>query len=171
MNNQELIIPFDKASIKMGFKICPILIGILGVLLYLSAGLRTILGHYITFFIESILVLLIIIMIMTLIHTFILSKSNEPQARLNEKGIWIKYFGFVPWHEIDELSEYRVPGTPLATIAIYVHNLKKISKQASFNGKLKVFWSKIFGYPAIIIADMTMDNDQVISFAHRFMTK
>ena len=169
INNQELTVPFNKESAKTGLAVCFFAILALFFFLLLSPGLKNIFGHYITLFIQSILVLGISLFLIGLISAIFLIKKVEPLARLNKDGIWVQYFGFIPWHQIDEFKEYSYKDSPIIAIGIRVKDLKALSKQASLGGKMGVFWSKIFGYPPIQLTSLAIDNEQIISFAQRFL--
>lgn len=149
--------------------ICPIMIFAASYLWYSCFALYPIAGSFITQFIQSILMLTIILFVIGFIYGLFNQKNNDPAAQLNHEGIRVKYFGFIAWSEIEELSEYQFQGVSVVGIGIRVHDLKSLSKQAAFSGKLGIFWSKIFGYPPIIIANIVLDNEQVITYAKRFI--
>jgi hypothetical protein len=171
MDNQELIVPFNKEQMEEGLrvmrKIMPFMIGAGCCLLYLSFWLRRFLGHYITFFMQSIIILILIMFIIGFISGIFMNKT-EPAARLTQEGIWVKHFGFILWSEIDIFDYYKFPGAPLIGIGIRVKNNKKLAKQASFNGLMGIFWSKIIGYPPIIIFNTSIDSEEIMAFARRF---
>ena len=169
MNNQEIIVPFDLEQMKSGMKIILFVLGFFSFFFYLSRYLHPLLGHYITFFIQSILAIFIIMLLISLVYIIFLDKNDTIAARLNQDGVWVREFGFISWVEIDTLFSFTY-GTPLEYIGIRVKNLKKLSKQASLSGKMKIFWSKIFGYPPIIIAHAQMDNEQILAFSHKFIS-
>lgn len=167
MENQELIVPFNKEQMEAGLKIVPYMIGGICCLFYLSFGVRRFLGHYITFFIQSVIILLLIMFVIGYICGLFMNK-DEPAARLDQNGIWVKYFGFIPWSEIDIFDYYKFPGAPLIGIGIRVKSTKRLAKQASFSGLMGIFWSKIFGYPPIIIFNTSIDSEQIMAFGRRF---
>lgn len=169
MNDQEIIIPLQKEGRKVGLAVCLFMIIVLLVLFYLSSGLYKFLGHYISFFIQSIIALPLLLLLIGFILGILQSKEPEDLARLTNQGIWVRYFGFIPWNDIAIFDNFQY-GTPMINIGIRVKDLKKLSKQATFSGKMAIFWSKIFGYPPIVIAHTEMDNEQLIAFARRFMT-
>ena len=169
MNNQEIIVPFDVEQMKSGIKFISFIIGLFSLFFYLSRSLRPLLGHYITFFIQSILIFFIIMLLISLIYIIFLDKNDTIAARLNQDGVWVREFGFISWPEIDQLYAFTY-GTPLEYIGIRVKDLKRLSKQASLSGKMRIFWSKIFGYPPIIIVHAEMDNEQILAFAKPFIS-
>ncbi len=168
MDNQEIIIPFHKEGMKAGLAVCFFMIVMLTGFFYLSNGLYKYLGHYITFFLQSIIVLTLVLLIIGFISVLLLKNEPEDLAKFTNKGVWVRDFGFIPWEDIATLDKFQY-GTPLINIGIRVNDSYKLFKQASFNGKMAIFWSKIFGYPPIIIAHLEMDHEQIIAFAHRFM--
>lgn len=168
MIHQELIVPFNKEATKIGLIICSIMIGVLGYSWYMSFRLDTFFGFFISQIIRSILFFTLILFTIGVIYGLFMQKDSDPAARLSSDGIWVKHFGFIPWSEIEQFGEYAIAGTPMVAIGIRVKNLKLLSKQATLSGKSGVFWSKIFGYPPIIISNIALDNDQVIGYARRF---
>ncbi len=168
-NDQEITIPFQKEGMKTGLSICFLMIIFFLGLFYMSSDLYKFLGHYITFFLQSIIVITTLLFLVVFIYGILQNKKLEDLARLTHQGIWVRYFGFIPWTDIVVLDKFQY-GTPLISIGIRVKDLEKLSKQASFNGKMAIFWSKFFGYPPIIIANTQMDNEQIIAFARRFIS-
>jgi hypothetical protein len=89
--------------------------------------------------------------------------DNRLAAILSEKGIWVKYYKFILWEnitEFDDLGWY---------ISINVGDPKLLSKQADLGGKVAIFWSKIFGYHHINISNITVSNEEIISFASKYI--
>jgi hypothetical protein len=169
MNNQKIIIPFQKEGMKAASAVFLFLIIILLGFFYLSTVLHKFLGHYITFFIQSIIAIMIALFLIGFIFAIFQNKEPEDLARLTNEGIWVRNFGFIPWNEIAIFDNFQY-GTPMINIGIRVKDSKKLFKQANLSGKMAIFWSKIFGYPPIIIANTDMDNEQIISFARRFLS-
>lgn len=169
MNNREIIIPVPKEDMKAALPILFLMTVIWGCSFYLSKGLYKYLGHYITFFLQSILAIIFVLFLIICIYAILQSKEPENWARFNNQGVWVRYFGFIPWADIDVLDKFQY-GTPLVNIGIRVKDLKKLSKQSSFNGKMAIFWSKIFGYPPIVIGNTQMENEQIVAFAQHCMS-
>jgi hypothetical protein len=169
VNVHEIIIPLQKEGMKAGLAVLSFMIVMLLGFFYMSSGLYKYLGHYITFFLQSIIILTVLLFLIGLICGILQSNEPEDLARLTHQGIWVRYFGFIPWDDIAILDKFQY-GTPLISIGIRVKDLSKLSKQASFNGKMAIFWSKVFGYPPIIIANTTIDNETIMAFAKRFIS-
>ena len=165
----ELIVNHHGKTREMG---CMVMLGMtmfFSFLLFATTLASKYVSIYILLPLQIILGFFLVLFIFALIFYFYLQRKNEPVAILNEEGIWVQHFGFIPWNEVEEVAPYINPGAPLISVGIRVKDPAKLSAQAHFFGKCGVFWSKRFGYPPIILAALDVDNDQVISFAHRFI--
>lgn len=171
MNNKiELIVPFNESNIKDILPALPFIAVGWGIWFGASLLLKPIIGFYLSFLLQSILIIFAALILFGFIYTFLID-PNIPAAILNEDGIWVKNYCFIPWQDIDEIAPYTFGNVPIESIGIRVKDRSKLSKKSAFAGKCGVFWSRIFGYPHIIISNITVDNDQVISFAQQFISK
>ncbi len=168
MKEKELIIPSPQPN-SAATKVIVFITMVLGFFLYQSFWIKPFLGHYITFFIQSILIILIILFGIGLIYALFFDDPEEPLAQLNSEGILVKNFGFIKWIDVAEIEPYRVPGTPISLVGIRVRSLANLSKRSSISGKLKIFYSKIFGYPPVSIGSIDISNERIISFAKKFI--
>lgn len=87
---------------------------------------------------------------------------------LNKEGVWIQYHGWISWNNIEEIFIYRISTTPMEGIAIDFCNPLLVSKQSSFLGKIRLFWPRIFKYPHVILTNLDIENEVIISFSRRF---
>ena len=171
MNNRiELIVPFNRSDMQNILPALPFFV--VGWMIWFGASflLKPVIGFYLSFLIQSILIIFAALLLFVFIYASRLD-YNIPAAILNEEGIWVKNYCFVPWQDIDEIAPYSLGSMPIESIGIRVKDRAKLSKKSGFGGKSAVFWSRIFGYPQIIISNIAVDNDQVISFAKQFINK
>ncbi len=161
----QLIIPFKKNMHDSIISVGIMILIFLSLYVSLSAGnpFAESLGPTIVSGIRVIIICLIGIFIAALAYNLSLSKSSTPAAILSEEGVWVRYYGLIPWHEITEFGEYI--RTPIVGIGIRVKDLDTLSKQAAFTGKCGIFWSKRFGYPPVILANLDLGNEEIMSFA------
>lgn len=168
-DEQKLIVPFNTSTYRTALLIMPFIMGALYLLLTNANLLQNILGIYLTFLIQALLSIVLCMFLAAYINLFFLIKSDSLAAILSPDGIWIKDFGFIFWQDIHEFGPYIVTTTPIINLGIRVKDISKLSKQASFNGKCAIFWSKIFGYPPIILSNLALENEQILCFAMRHL--
>lgn len=121
-------------------------------------------------FIIKVILFLFIIIFSTSVLWISMINEDEPAAILDSEGIWIKEFGFIEWNYISKIDTYRYrDNVLLESIAIDVDKNFPLSRQATWSGKMRIFWSKLFGYPAILISSITIPNHEVIEFAQQFI--
>jgi len=166
----ELIIPCDKKSNIIAFIISPF---IAAVSLFLLVSVST--NYYDSGYSSVVLFLMKILLSITFVISILIficipfQKINVPNAILNQDGIWIKHYGFIPWKDIKEIAKYTY-GTPIEIVGIQVKYPDLLSKQASFGGKCGIFWSKIFGYYHISIGSPEITSDEILYFANKYIT-
>lgn len=124
---------------------------------------------YVSFGAQCLIVPLIGILTIAFFCSLVTLRDNEPFAVLTADGIRVKNFGFVPWGDVEDIFLYRVQNTPMESVALRVYDLSKVSQQATLNGKLGIFWSKLFKYPPIILFDVDCENDEILRFAHQYV--
>jgi hypothetical protein len=106
---------------------------------------------------------------MTLLCGVFLTVHNKPLAVFNSNGVWVARFGLIPWDNITEVSPYlNVPPT-IEAVEIRVKNYSLLYKHANASAKISIFFAKKFSYPPIIIANMTVDRQEIIMFANQFL--
>jgi hypothetical protein len=169
--DKRLVVPNDKKSTYYFLAIGSLLILSCAVLFNFVSLYENLIGHYLTNVFKGAILLLIAIFLIGIIYAIylILSKQHTT-AMLDQNGIWVRFFGFIPWDDVIYFNTWIVPGTPLETIAIQVKDPNSLFKQASFNGKVSLFWSKIFNNPHITIANITVPNEVIISFARNYIS-
>lgn len=172
-DKKELIVRVDPNLIKTGKLVLVIYL----IPISLFAGCYGLVRYYLTgtvyylmsFLLVGPLIFFCLVFLMMILGVISFPKKGDVVAILNQDGIWLVRFGLIPWKEIDEFDTYSDGRTPLKIIGIRVKNNKKISKQSTTAGKLHFFWSKLMGYPPIMIAGIALSNDEVIGFAKQFL--
>ena len=66
--------------------------------------------------------------------------DKRPAVILDKKGIWIRYYNFIPWEDIIDFDLL------VLSIGINVENPIRLSKKSDLRGKMGIFWSKLFNY-------------------------
>lgn len=101
--------------------------------------------------------------------------TRTPVAVLDQKGIWVNHYGFVPWENIDVIMPYPIGGTNmLGGLGIMVKDPNIFLGQADRQGKVGLFWAKFFGYFHITYYHINISNvdvpiGEIISFAQEQM--
>ncbi len=95
-----------------------------------------------------------------------------PLARFTQDGVQLKYHGFVAWKDIERVSLYIVYSTPVECVAIEAKDYNMLFGQSTVSGKCALFWSRIFGYPHIILYNREgIKNQEIIDFANRYLRR
>jgi len=97
------------------------------------------------------------------IYSYFVMIEKRPVVILNQMGIWIKHYNFIPWKDIEILTSYPIAGT-LEGLGIVVKNPKKLSKQSNIHGKLSMFWAKLFNSYHATLSNIDTPNEEIISF-------
>lgn len=170
MNNKELVVPYEMQGMKAGIIMLAVMIAFLSLICWASTYLYILIGSYFTRVITIALGTIIAFFVITLLYTiWFMWVNNNPAAILSPQGIWVNRFNFIPWDDVQSCHIYTYPGTPIEAVTIVVKDLKKLSKQANIGGKITIFWSKLFHYPPIIIANTTIENEHIISYAQAYI--
>ena len=94
--------------------------------------------------------------------------NKTPAAIFDENGFWMKRHGLIPWDNIDIFTQCSIPTVKhIKYIGIHVKNTKLL--QSNWEGKMEVFWSRIFNRYHITLANIALINDEVIRFARQFV--
>lgn len=165
----ELVVPFDKKNVWGTLFLAPFLMYMAYLLFQISSELKSVMGYWISFFMKSFFASSMALFGGMFIFSIFWLAIKGPIAVLNQKGIWVRNFGFINWREISEFGIYKTPSAPIETIAIRVNNLSLLQQQATFSGKCAIFWSKIFGYPPVFLASTAARNYEILVFAKRFI--
>lgn len=121
---------------------------------------------------QILLFALIILLIVTSVsYLFLAPSMTEPVAIASEKGMYVRNFGLIPWKEIVEIAPYRYKQCPLESLGIRVNDRKTLSKQSSFQGSCQIFWSRIFGYPPILLSNIDTPYNVIIRYSEQFLKK
>jgi hypothetical protein len=173
--NKQLIIPFDKKTFMQGMVIMPVMVIAIQFLLYMIPSINvrafsweSFIELFILLLIKSFLYFFTGVFTLTAVYAIFCIYRNKPTAILDENGIWINHFGFIPWNDIDKITLYPLDYGNINLIGIMVKDPKMISKQSDWEGKLNLFWAKIFGYYHIRISH-TSANESILSFASQYV--
>lgn len=170
-NKPSLTIHYNKDNSKAAAPVMLFMICFFSLLFFLSLSLSHFLWSLLARTIQGILLVLDALFAICLIYAITFSMNNKPAAIINEEGIWVNYFNLIPWNNIADVTLYRSPGTPIEVIAVIPKEYTSVFKNASVSGKMAVIFSKIFGYPPILIANFELDNEYIIEFAAQFKEK
>lgn len=171
---KKLIVPLNYGKLKYSSLVVFFMSFVLSALFFILHSSTTAIKfpfwlYSVLFAIKGLLLLLIGIFLTSGLWILTL-KDNETAAILDKEGIWIKEFGFIEWDYISKIETYRYrDNVLLESIAVHVDKNFKLGKQAAWSGKMRIFWSKLFGYPAILISFITIPNHEVIEFAQQFI--
>lgn len=179
-NSAQLVIYSNKKNNKSNLIVLPTLIFVLTIGLDILSNIKfnlfknflwENLSHHFYCFIVLLLeiVIFLIIVLFVLGFLFLLFDffSNKPVVVLNSKGLSFRYYCFVYWDDILEIQPYYMGGGE--TLGIRVKNLDILFKKSKLSGKIGIFWSKIFGYHHINISNITFPNEEIISFASKYI--
>jgi len=95
--------------------------------------------------------------------------DKRPLAILNQEGIWVKYYGFIPWDQVLEMAPYTIATTPILALGIRIRDVSLLSKQAMITAKWGLLSAQFFGYPHITLANMTHGYEEIMLFARKYM--
>ena len=104
-------------------------------------------------------------------HTIDLIRTGTKFFIFSTDGIWIKNFGFIPWSGILELGDYpATKGKKLPrAFGIRFKDPQAISQQSDWQGKMRIFWSKVFGYPPLLLPNLDVSYDEIINFCEPYL--
>lgn len=159
--NEKLIVYHKQDN----FKYLPI-IGAPVLFLYV---LRLCKDSWMARFLSCLVLVYLILMIFGVVYYFFYLRSNKIAAILDKDGLWTRRHGLIAWNDVKDVFIYRTPTTPIESVAFYVKDRGIISQQSTFGGKCSLFWAKVFGFPDIILSDVEIENEVVVSFAKRFI--
>jgi hypothetical protein len=108
------------------------------------------------------------VMVLAGSYYYLMVRTDQPVAILNEQGIRLKEYGFISWDSITEMSTVTY-GAPIEMIGIRVKDLSVLYKQASIAGKMGIFWSKIFRYYPVYISNIAIPAEHLLAFAQEYL--
>lgn len=114
------------------------------------------------------LLLFFVVLSLSILYAIFFLNFEDPILILEEDGMWVKHFGFVPWWNIDVIINYTY-GTPIEILGISFKETSTIYKQASLTGKVYILFAKIFGSYHINFANLTIAHEEIISIASEYM--
>ncbi len=187
--NKELIAYYDKKLIQSGYILIPIaalfymyhygiyvlwsfIANVLFCFFKTNPWFISDIGYYVIFSLKALIIFFIVSLAFAFVYNFFLSKSTIPVIIVNSRGMFIKHFGFIPWSNISEVDYYLgIPYKSGDAVGIRVKDTSLLNKQTTFSGKLTIFYSKKFGYPTIIVSNITIESHEIISFVRQFISK
>ena len=96
-------------------------------------------------------------------------KAKGPTVIIDKNGIWIKYYNFIPWNNIEECNPYIMFGTTEG-IGLRIKNIQEAIENAERSGKLGLFWAKLFKrYYQITLSNLDISNDEILHFTKQYV--
>lgn len=181
MNKEEIIIPFDKESIKFLIFIMflpLILLVSMFSFFYLIVNFRIpfFLKFYIIPFINFLLISLILLFLIEIVQLYFYMNDPVPLAIINKEGVFIKGYGFIAWENIKEFKLYSTKRNPdFKLIGIKVKSIFSLLRTASLGGKIGIVSSIIFGYYPIslsypiFLSNSSINNENIVNFAKKYI--
>lgn len=81
------------------------------------------------------------------IFSLLFIDTNTPVAILDKDGIWVNHYGFIPWIEIDFVLPYYIGSkNTIGGFGIMVKDPTIFLGKADKQGRVGLFWAKLFGY-------------------------
>ncbi len=183
MNNEEIVIPFDKESIKylIFIMFLPIILLIsMFSFFYLIVNFQIpfFLEFYIIPFINFLLILLILLLLIVIVQLYFYMNNPSPLAIINKNGVFIKGYGFIVWKNIKEFELYSTKRSPdFKLIGIRVKSIFSLLRKASLGGKMGIVVSIIFGYCPISLSypmslsNNGINNENIVNFAKKYINQ
>lgn len=171
INNQELIIT-NKKAVKRTLNMA--IIFIIACLVIMGAVYRVPSMDGVKIFILGVLSCLLLFFIFRFFQFFKLYISKTPAMIINNKGIWIKEYDFIPWSKIASIDEYnpiKIPGfsnveNEMPALGIRLHDPRQTYEKASRIGKRYLLIAFKFNQPYhITLIDMDMHPDRIAKCA------
>lgn len=183
MNNEEIVIPFDKEMTKfiMFIMFLPIILLVsMFSFFYLIVDFRMpfFLKFYIIPFINFLLFFLILLFLIGIVHLYFYINDPSPLAIINKDGVFIKGYGFIVWKNIKEFELYSTKRNPdFKLIGIRVKSIFSLLRKASFGWKMGIIISIIFGYYPISLSypihlsNNGTNNENIVNFAKKYINQ
>lgn len=166
MREERTITP-NQANLKTALRNLPI--GAVFLLIYLAAIRTLVTTGFIKTFLLFVLGGIALLFFAIGIAALASSLSQTPLAKIGQQGIWHKNFGLIPWNAIRDITVYRYKDSPMEMVAIWVYDTKALSKTASRQGKIALFWSKKFNTPPVTISNSTQTPETIVRLAKQFL--
>jgi len=170
----QLIVNFDKKNTSLVLKLMPAMVVAMAVGLFYFSNANIFfpgapfLNFLVSAVIKTFLCFGIGLFLIGTIVAFFVARYKGAAAILDQNGIWIRHYNFIPWKNIEEFAPYMVGGK-LEAIGIQVKDPKILFKQSNLGGKIGIFWTKLFGTPHITLSNLDTENETIIVFAHRYL--
>lgn len=92
-------------------------------------------------------------------------KYEGPAIVLDQQGLWVRHFNFIPWKNVETMNPYTLWGTPTEVIGIRVKDIAAAYHNAERIGKIRLWWTKRFGtYHITTFAQLDMSNEELMKF-------
>lgn len=166
----DLIVYYDGTQNERTAKQLPLFATGLFVLFFIVRGFMA--RSFFTISLQILLFgLIALLMSSSILYLFFAPPTSVPLLTMSEKGIGVRNFGLIPWSNVHDVAPYRYKNSPIVSLGIRVKDNKILSEQASFQGRCQIFWSRIFGYPQIILSSLTVSYDEIIRYSEHFLDK
>jgi hypothetical protein len=106
-----------------------------------------------------------------LLFYYFMLKDNAPYLVMDERGMTLKYYGFIPWENIQSINFTPKGFLAGQLIDVWFKDNKLVYKQASWQGKMNLLWARIFKYAPARIAGLSVPTTEIVAFAHQYLTK
>lgn len=115
-----------------------------------------------------------VVIILFVLYSIISIKKNNIIAIINEQGLKLKFYNFIPWEYVDRVERFQPKYSLKAPIqiALWIRSDKEIRKHLSIGTKMGIFWSKITGYQHITVGSIDSEqNLKILEFAQECLKK
>lgn len=167
--SDQLVAYVNKAALKQALLIVPPMVLAFGLWFWLIFGVEKLIGYYMRVLIQCAIACPIVILLFGFVYSCLVIHDKSPVVIFSSEGVWTAYHGYIVWQDICWFGLYRSDGIPY--IAIRVRDVTKLSKQSTLGGKVRIFVAKTFGNPPIMLSNLTLSNEQIISFAAQWYPK
>lgn len=94
-----------------------------------------------------------------------------PAIALDQRGIWVRHFNFIPWENVEKIGIYTLWGTPTEVIGVRIKNVAPAYHNAERIGKIRLWWTKRFGsYHLGTLARLDVNNEEVMKFIEQHIS-
>jgi hypothetical protein len=178
----ELIVYFDTQRLRLTSYILLIVIGIELFLLVSAYNYHLQEARFISLVLLIVVATIFCLFLTGLLYLWTLLYKDKPIIRMNKKEIWISYYGYLPWDFIDTINVYTplynsktsYERSPYEIIGIRLTDtgLNYLPSQASWQGKLGLFWAYIGGYSYhIYVSFLSVSSEHIIAYANKYLQK
>jgi hypothetical protein len=87
-----------------------------------------------------------------------------PAVVLDQRGIWIRHFNFIPWENVEKMNPYIIWGTPVERIGIRIKDVTAVYRDSERLGKMGLMWTRHFGPYHITLTPLDIENETLMRF-------